>query len=108
MKEKLYRWIRSRRFWKRIILASVIIPGLLLAVTLLIVHQKQDEIVAELMSHLNEDFTGSAEFKDSHISFISNFPYISIDLEEFKVFESKENLNKPLIKVEDVYVGFNL
>ena len=108
MKEKLYRWIRSRRFWKRIILASVIIPGLLLAVTLLIVHQKQDEIVAELMSHLNEDFTGSAEFKDSHISFISNFPYISIDLEEFRVFESKEKLNKPLIKVEDVYVGFNL
>jgi len=108
MKEKLRRWIRSRRFWKRIILAAIVIPGLLLAVSLFIVHQKQDEIVAEIMSALNEDFMGSAEFKDSHISFISSFPYVSIDLEGFKVFESKEKVNKPLINITDVYIGFNL
>ena len=108
MKEKLQRWIRSRRFWKRIILAAVVIPTLLLVTTLFVVHQKQDEIVAEIMSSLNEDFAGSAEFESSHISFVSNFPYVSIDLENFKVFESKLKLNKPLINVNDVYIGFNL
>ena len=108
MKEKIYRWIKSRRFWKRIIIAAVLIPGLLLIITLLIVRHKQDAIVAEILTAINEDFTGIAEIKDSHISFISNFPYLSIDLEEFKVFETKEKINKPLIEIKDVFAGFNL
>lgn len=84
------------------------VPGLLLGITLFIVHQKQDEIVAEIISALNEDFTGSAEIKDSHISLFSNFPYVSIDLEEFRVYETKEKNEKPLIEIKDVYAGFNL
>lgn len=108
MKNKLRRWIKSKRFWRRMIIAIIGIPALLLGITLLIVHQKQDEIVSEIISALNEDFTGSAEIKDSHISFFSNFPYVSIDLEEFKVYETKDKKGKPLIDVHDVYAGFNL
>lgn len=104
----LKKWLRSKRFWRRIVVLFVGVPGLLLALTLIIVHQKQDAIVAELLNTLNEDFTGSAEIKDSHISFFSNFPYVSIDLQEFKVYETKEKAGKPLIEIKDVYAGFNL
>ncbi len=81
---------------------------LILAIAAIIVHQKQDAIVNEIMIALNEDFTGSAEISDSHISFFENFPYVSIDLENFKVYETKEKSNKPLIDIEDVFAGFNL
>lgn len=108
MKEKLLHWIKSKRFWKRMLIAALVIPSVLLGITLFVVNHKQDAIVAEIMTALNEDFTGSAEIKGSHISFLSNFPYVSIDLENFKVFESKSKTNKPLIEVQDVYIGFNL
>ena len=108
LNQKWNRWLRSKKFWKRAIIALVGIPGLLLAVTLFIIHHKQDEIVSEIITALNEDFSGSAEIKDSHISFFSNFPYISIDLEEFKVYETKDKTGKPLLNIHDVYAGFNL
>ena len=108
MKEKLKRWVRSKRFWKRVIIAMVIIPTLLLGLTAFIVHHKQDALVDELMTTLNEDFTGSTEIEGSHISFFSNFPYISIDLENLKVFETKEKINKPILNIKDAFIGFNL
>lgn len=104
----LKKWLRSKRFWRRIVILFVGVPAFLLGLTLFIVHQKQDEIVSEIISALNEDFTGSTEIKGSHISLFSNFPYVSIDLEDFKVYETKEKRRKPLIEIKDVYAGFNL
>ena len=37
-----------------------------------------------------------------------NFTYISIDLKNFQVFETKSKTEKPIISIEDVYVGFDL
>jgi hypothetical protein len=100
--------MKSKRFWKRMALASILIPTVLFFSIVLIVYIKQDAIVQDLMKDLNKDFAGYAEIKDSHISMFENFPYISIDLEEFKVYESKKKVNKPLINVHDAYIGFNL
>ncbi len=108
LNQKRNRWLRSKKFWKRAIIALVGTPGLVLAVTIFIIHHKQDEIVSEIITALNEDFSGSAEIKDSHISFFSNFPYISIDLEEFTVYETKDKIGRPLLNIHDVYAGFNL
>lgn len=99
---------RSKKFWKRVIISFVVLPILLISVLTLIVHIKQDEIVEELISNLNEDFQGKTEINGSHISLFSNFPYISIDLEQLKLFETKINKSEPLIEIDDVYVGFNL
>ena len=105
---KINKWIRSRRFWKRFALFIVGIPSVLFFVLVLMVYIKQDEIVQGLIKDMNKDFYGSTEIKDSHVSMFENFPYISIDLEEFKVHENKERNTTPLIDVHDVYVGFNL
>lgn len=100
--------MRSKRFWKRFALVLVGLPILLFFTLVLIVYVKQDEIVQDLIADLNKDFRGATHVRDSHISMFENFPYISIDLEEFKVFEDKKKNQDPLINVKDVYVGFNL
>ena len=83
---KLKSWMRSKRFWKRFAIVTIGLPVILFFTVVLIVYVKQDDIVQDLISDLNKDFRGATELKDSHISMFENFPYISIDLEEFKVF----------------------
>ena len=100
--------MKSKRFWRRFTIWFFGAPTLLFFVLVLIVYVKQDAIVQDLIEDLNKDFAGSMEVEDSHISMFENFPYISIDLEHFKVFETKNKRNEALVDVEDLYVGFNL
>lgn len=78
--------------------------GFLIAV----IFWKQDAIVQELITTVNEDFIGELEVQDSHISPFANFPYVSIDLEHLKVYEDKTKSGVPLMDVEDVYLGFDI
>jgi len=98
------RW----KFWRRLLLWLIVVPTLLFFTLILIVYWKQDAIVQELISRLNEDFTGEIEIEDSHVSPFENFPYISINLDNVKIFEDKENHKDSILEVEDVYVGFDL
>lgn len=102
------KWLKSKRFWKRTALFVVGVPFVLFFTLVMIVYVKQDEIVQDLIHDLNEDFIGATEIKDSHISMFENFPYISIDLEEFKIYENKKRNTTPLADIHDVYVSFNL
>lgn len=102
------RLFRSRKFWKRLIVTTVIVPVLLFSVVVLIVYWKQDEIVQGLLHDMNEDFVGSIEIKDSHVSMFANFPYISIDLEDAKIYENKQKNTTPIVDVDDIYVGFDI
>lgn len=101
-------WFRTRKFWKRFALTALITPIVLFAIVVTIVYVKQDEIVQELLVDMNEDFKGAAEIDESHISLFENFPYISIDLQGFKVYETKQKAKKPLVKVKHAYIGFNM
>jgi hypothetical protein len=73
-----------------------------------IVYWKQDEIVQELIAHLNEDFVGEIVIEDSHVAPFENFPYISIDLEHVQIFEDKDNHKEPILDIKDAYLGFDL
>lgn len=83
-------------------------PIVLFSVLVLIVYWKQDAIVQELLTTLNKDFKGEIRIKGSHISPFENFPYISIDLEGVEIYEAKNDKNHPILKVADLYVGFDL
>lgn len=98
----------SRKFWKRLVLGVFVIPIVILAILISILYVKQDAIVEELISTLNDDFKGDVEIRDSHISPFANFPYISIDLDDLKLYESKDKHNTPIIEVKDFYLGFDL
>ena len=94
--------------WKKVLGVFLLIPLLLFATISIVLVTKKDAIVAELLETLNEDFKGEIVIESTKISPFENFPYISIDLKGFKVFETKDNSIKPIISLNDVYVGFNL
>jgi hypothetical protein len=95
---------------KLLLLTSIglfILIGLFTA-TVLVLYNKQDAIVQELLTKANADFVGKIELRDSHIALFHDFPYISIDLEDFKVFETKNAEAAPIVNLKEVYVGFDL
>jgi hypothetical protein len=100
----LKRW----KFWRRLIVWTILAPVLLFFTTVLIVYWKQDAIVQELISGLNEDFVGEIVIEDSHVSPFENFPYISIDLDHVQIFEDKTNHKEPIVDIADAYAGFDL
>lgn len=98
----------SLKFWKRLIITLVLLPVILFFSVVLIAYWKQDVVVQDLISTLNKDFVGEIATEGSHISPFENFPYISIDLDHVKIFETKEDHKEPVLDLEDVYVGFDI
>ncbi|RAR48018.1 AsmA-like protein [Flavobacterium lacus] len=94
--------------WKKVLAGFLLIPLLFFAIISVVLVTKKDTLVAELLETLNEDFKGEISIKSTKISPFENFPYISIDLQGLKVFETKDNTIQPIISLEDVYVGFDL
>ena len=103
-----FKFLKRRKFWKRFIIGAIALPIVLFFSVVMVAYWKQDEIVQELVSTLNEDFVGEIEVEDSHISLFENFPYISIDLDHVRVYEDKEDHKDPIVDLEDVYAGFDL
>lgn len=87
---------------------AIIIVIAIFTAGVFIIHRHQDQIVNEILSKANQDFRGQVALTGSHISFIHDFPYISIDLENLKVFETKSDTASPIIELSDVFVGFDL
>ncbi len=98
--------LKSRR--KKIILALVAIPIVLFTLLTGVLYIKQNTITQNLINELNSDFAGEISLKKIQISPFSNFPYISIDLKEVKIFQDKINTKKPILNVNDLYLGFDL
>ena len=95
---------------KKILKIACLILFLLIVIisaTISILYAKQDKIIQELISTVNQDFVGRVEIEDSHISPFDNFPYISIDLEHLKIYENKESKNT-ILHISDCYIGFDL
>ncbi|TNE99973.1 MAG: hypothetical protein EP322_02235, partial [Bacteroidetes bacterium] len=92
----------KRKFIKRLLIFLVAIPVTLLLLLITVLYVKQDEVVQEIIATLNEDFEGKVSVEDSHISPFANFPHISIDLENVRVFESKQAGDNEILHLEDV------
>lgn len=99
---------KRARFWKRLLLALLVIPILLFGATIGIIYAKQGEVVQELIKNLNKGFPGELAVANSHVEPFSNFPYISIDLEEVKIYESKEDHSQVIADISEVFLGFDL
>ena len=99
----------SKKLWIRLVFSIILLPILLFTLVTSIVYFKQKEIVQELLVHVNKDFEGSVQLKGSHVSPFAEFPYISIDLEDFHIYEGKKHIkHSELLHIRDCYVGFNL
>ena len=99
----LKRW----KFWKRLLIWSIITPIVLFFTVVAIAYWKQDAMVQKIITDLNSDFVGEIEIEDSHISPFENFPYISVTLDQVKIYEDKENHKDPILALENLYAGFD-
>ncbi len=94
--------------WKRVIIGTILAPFAVFGILILVLVWKHDSIVHDFISTASEDFTGHLKIKGSHISPFANFPYISIDLEGVKLYETKSDSLSPLLEIQDVYLGFDI
>ena len=81
---------------------------ILVVIVLSVVMWKQDEVVQHILSYANQHYKGKITLKGSHIAPFANFPYVSIDLEELKIYESKDESLAPILDAHDAYLGFDL
>jgi hypothetical protein len=98
-----------KKIWLRLLLFFVLFPCFLFSVLLGVVYFKQDELVQKILAQANEDFEGSIKIRDSHIEPFASFPYISIDFEDFHIYEGKtQTKEKEIVHINHCYVDFNI
>ena len=97
-----------KRHWKRILLAIILVPLLLLGGILIYIQSNHSEIIKSEIEKLNKEHEGLVRFLDSELSLFKNFPYISIRIDDVQIFETKEIQSQLIMDVKDVYIGFNL
>lgn len=87
------------------ILIGVFLIGFVALVIL--VYNKQETVVKQLLQEVNQQIPGKLSIEQSKINIVENFPYISIDLKETRLFENKQDTCSILV-INDFYVGFDL
>jgi len=95
-----------KRVFLKVVVIFVAVAGLLFTSAISLVYFKQQNIVNQLIESYNLEIKGKLELEKTRISPFRNFPYISIDLQNVKLFETKQD-ESPFLFLEDVYVGFN-
>lgn len=94
---------------KHIIWGSILfIPLAVIVFALYILNHKQNQLVTELLDSLNEDLNGTITIKHTAISPFKNFPYISIDLQDLHIYETKNTKGPAIVDIDDLYIGFDL
>lgn len=99
--------LRSPKFWLKLLAWITGISLVLFFSVLALVYWKQEAVVQEALRRFNSSMQGRIEIAGSHISPFANFPYISIDLEELRIYENKEASTKPILQAQDCYLGFD-
>lgn len=100
--------MKIKKIWKRILLGFILVPILLIGVLILYVQNNQSEIIKGEIAKLNKEHKGLVSFGDSELSLFGNFPYISLKVYDFQIFETKEDNAPVIMDVKDIYIGFNL
>jgi hypothetical protein len=99
--------LKIKKLWKRILLGLLIVPILVVGVLVLYVQSNQAAIIKEEIAKLNEEHKGLIRIGDSELSLFGNFPYISVKVYDFQIFETKADNAPVIMDVQDIYVGFN-
>ena len=99
---------KSIKKWFKYFTIFIGVLALMLTITISFAYKKQDGLVQKALADLNEGFTGEFSIRESHISPFENFPYVSIDLKDVEIYETKSDSTGVILHIQDVYVGFDL
>lgn len=100
--------LKLKKHWKRILLAFLGVPLLGIGGLLLYVQSHQAEIIKDQIALLNQEYQGRITVGDSQLSLWGNFPDLSIQVYDVRIFETKAHQAPLIMEVKDMYVGFNL
>ena len=99
---------KKKRFWKRLMLFSALVPLLMVGTILLIILVKQDSIIQSQIEAMNKEHKGLVSVGKSHLAPFNNFPYTSVKIDDVKILEDKNDSTSVILDVEDIYVGLNI
>ncbi|AXG68185.1 hypothetical protein KORDIASMS9_00375 [Kordia sp. SMS9] len=99
--------MKIKKLWKRILLGLILIPILVLGGLILYIQSNQTEIIKSEIEKLNQEHKGLVRIGESELSLFGNFPYISVKVYDFQIFETKEDNAPVIMDVKDIYVGFD-
>ena len=99
---------KTRKRLVRFLLIPVIVLILLLGAAFVILTTQQTRLVKMALKELNKKLPGTISVEKSEISFLDNFPYISIRLNTVRFYATKSTAEKPLFAAERVFAGFSL
>jgi hypothetical protein len=81
---------------------------ILIGIAITLLFTQQERLVRLAVKDLNEKLSGRLEIGGSEISVFQHFPYISIGLQNIKLFPNKSDTAKAIYEAERLYVGFSL
>ncbi len=100
--------LKLKKRWKRILLALILLPIVLIGALLLYIQSNQSEIIKGEIAKLNQEHKGLIKIGDSKLSLFGNFPDVSMKIYDVQIFETKADNAPVIMDVKDIYVGFNL
>ena len=100
--------MKSKKFWKRILIALILVPTLLFGGLVQYIRSNQSEIIKGEIAKLNKELKGDVQIGESEFTLLGNFPYISLKIYDVQIFETKEENAPVVLDVKDIYVGFNV
>ncbi len=100
--------MKIKKSWKRILLALIVVPILLIGGLLLYVQSNHTEIIKGEIAKLNKEHKGLISIGKSELTLLGNFPDISIKVYDVQIFETKQDHAPIIMDVKDIYIGFNL
>jgi hypothetical protein len=103
-----FTFLKRWKFWKRFMLITIGVPILLFSLLILYVYIYQDDLVQAEVEAMNKQHKGLIVVGDSHLAPFANFPYISIKIDDVRIYESKKKGAEKIMDVKDIYLGFNM
>lgn len=103
-----FRFLKRRKFWIWFTVITILLPVVLFAALIAIVYWKQDEIIQGEIDAMNKSHKGLIVVGDTHVAPFENFPYISIKVDDVRIYESKEDDAPVILDVADIYLGFDM
>ncbi len=98
----------SKKFWKRTLLILFLAPVLLFSIAVLIVYLNQQKIAQYILDEVNSGIKGKVTMSYSSVAPFADFPYITVDLHDVKLYQTKLPDAEAIADVKHLFVGFDL
>ncbi len=98
---------RKKRIVKRIAWIFLL-PIVLFSALILTIYLKQDQVIQSQLDTMNNGHKGLLEIGDTHLALFDNFPNISFKIDDVKIYETKNDKEKVILNVADIFLRFNL